>query len=98
MSDKNSVEGRGRQILAGGVVIGTIGTLVVGLLVGWRYIPGWGGEGVGMIAGMLSTPFLMETSFVIIGFLTVVALNIWRRHKEGDEFVSMDFPDDSDNS
>lgn len=69
------------------------GSLVVGLLLGWRYIPGWGGEGVGMIAGVLSTPFLMETSFIILGFLTVVALNIWQKNKEGDEFVTMEIPD-----
>jgi hypothetical protein len=38
----------------------------------------------------MSTPFFMEASFVILGFLIVVSLNTWRRHKAGDEFVTIE--------
>lgn len=93
MSDKQVEESRLRQILGGGAVILLIGMTAVAMLAGWRHIPGWGGEGVGMLAGLISTPFLMEASFIIIGFITVVGLNGRRRRKEGDEFVTMEIPD-----
>ncbi len=86
----NNTEDRGRQILVGAAILGTIMVLVCGLLVGWRLIPGWVGESFGMLAGILSTPFFMEGSFVIMGFLIVVGLNTWRRRNEGDEFVEIE--------
>ena len=82
--------GRGKQILVGAAVLGTLTVLVCSLLVGWRLIPGWVGEAFGMLAGVMSTPFFMEASFAVIGLLIVLGLNIWRRHKEGDEFVEIE--------
>ncbi len=90
MKNAEQTENRGRQILAGLAVITVFTILVVGLLTGWRLIPGWGGESVGMVAGILSTPFFMEASFIVTGFLIVIGLNTWRRHKEGDECVYLD--------
>ncbi len=90
MTRQNSDDHRGRQILVGAAILGVIAILVCGLLVGWRLIPGWVGEAFGMVAGVMSTPFLMEGSFIVIGFLSVLGLNIWRRHKEGDEFVEIE--------
>lgn len=90
MKPKDTEENRGRQIFVGMAVIGIIAVLVIGLLLGWRLIPGWVGEAFGMVAGVLSTPFLMEGSFIVIGLLSVLGLNIWRRRKEGDEFVEIE--------
>lgn len=91
MSKEKDLEvGKGKQILVGGVIIGTIMIVVCGLLVGWRLIPGWVGEAFGTVAGILSTPFFMEGSFVVIGLITVLVLNTWRRRREGDEFVEID--------
>ncbi|MBG7608117.1 MAG: hypothetical protein IZT59_08850 [Verrucomicrobia bacterium] len=90
MAKQNSEEGRGKQILVGAAILATLTVLVVGLLVGWRLIPGWVGESVGMVAGILSTPFFMEGSYVVIGLLIVLGLNTWRRRKEGDEFVEIE--------
>lgn len=90
MDQENLEENRGRQILVGGLIITTLTVAVLSLLIGWRYIPGWVGEAFGMFAGIMSTPFFMEGSFIVIGFLIVLGVNTWRRRKEGDEFVEIE--------
>ncbi len=64
--------------------------VVTGLLVGWRLLPGVLGEWVGTMIGIMTTPFFMEATFAILGLVTVVTLNHWRQHKEGDEFVYLE--------
>ncbi|MEI6674548.1 MAG: hypothetical protein WCO57_05170 [Verrucomicrobiota bacterium] len=62
----------------------------VALLVGWRHVPGVLGEWLGMLAGIVSTPFFLEASAGVVGVLIVIVLNTLRRHWEGDEFVSLE--------
>ncbi len=78
---------RGRQVVVGLGIIFGVGFVVVALLMLWRRVPGFGGEALGMFAGILTTPFLMEGSFVVLGFVILLVLNTHRRRKEGDEFV-----------
>jgi hypothetical protein len=81
---------RRKQIAIGvAMLIGLTAIILTGLL-GWRYLPGMLGEWVGTVVGVLSTPFFLEGSFILLGLLTVVFLNSWRRHKEGDEFVYLE--------
>jgi hypothetical protein len=96
MNEKNAVdegENRGKQILVGGLILLAISTVTVTFLMGWRFIPGWVGESFGTLAGVMSTPFLMEGSFFMLGVVIVIGLNAWRRHKEGDEFVAIELKD-----
>ncbi len=88
--EHQSQDNRGRQALVGGVISGSLLVLVVSLLLGWRLLPGWVGEGLGIVAGVITTPFFMETTFFVVGLLIVIGLNIWRRSREGDEFVDFD--------
>lgn len=81
---------RSKQILIAAVILGTITVCVLTLLIGWRYVPGLFGEWLGVIAGLLSTPFLLEGSFVVLGLVIVLGLNSWRRMKEGEEFVYLE--------
>jgi uncharacterized membrane protein len=81
---------RVKQVAIGVGIIVPIMVIVPSLLVGWRHMPGLIGETVGVVLGILTTPFFMEASFVILGFLIVVGLNNWRRHKDGDEFVELE--------
>ena len=74
----------------GGAILLVVALVVISLLLFWRDIPGLLGETVGKIVGIMSTPFFMEASFVILGFLIVVSLNTWRRHKAKDEFVTIE--------
>ena len=89
-------ESRGRQILVGAAILLVVTACFVSLLMFWRLIPGWVGESVGKLVGLMSTPFLMEASFAMLGLLIVISLNIWRRRREGDEFVTMEENNDGE--
>jgi hypothetical protein len=65
-------------------------------MMGWRFIPGLVGESFGTIAGLISTPFIMEATFAILGLMIVIGLNAWRRHKAGDEYVAIDISEPGD--
>lgn len=86
-------EDRGKQIAVGGLIMLLISVCVISLLLFWRLIPGWVGETVGLLAGVVSTPFFLEATFALLGFLIVVLLNSWRRKAAGDEFVEVDEKD-----
>lgn len=93
MSEQPNHENRGKQLAVGGVIIVSLMTSVICLLVFWRFIPGWVGESVGKLAGLLSTPFILEASFFVMGLGIVVLLNSWRRKKDGNDFVEFDVRD-----
>lgn len=63
---------------------------VVALWLGWMRIPGPAGEFLGMIVGIMSTPFFLEATFVIVGVLILMVLNAIQRQRDGDEFVTPD--------
>jgi uncharacterized membrane protein len=63
---------------------------VVTLWLGWMHIPGPAGEFLGMIVGIMSTPFFLEASFVVVGVLIVMAVNAVRRHRDGEDFVTVE--------
>jgi hypothetical protein len=81
---------RVKQVAIGGGILLMITLLVTGTWVGWRMLPGLLGEWIGFMVGIMTTPFCMETSFVIIGAFIVISLNHWRRQRDGDEFVDLD--------
>lgn len=80
---------RAAQILVGAVLILGIS---IGLALLWlgRALPGLVGEWLGMIVGIASTPFLMESSFILVGLMIVFGLNGWRMRREGDECVYLE--------
>jgi len=86
-------ENRGKQFFVGALIIATISGGVICLVCFWRLIPGWVGETVGMIAGLISSPFTLEVSFFLMGLVSVVLLNSWRRKLAGDDFVEVDEKD-----
>jgi hypothetical protein len=73
----------GAGILAAVLIVSTAIRLL-GLM------PGFLGEVFAMFAGFLSTPVFLEISFFILGILIVLAINLWRHKREGDEFVYLD--------
>jgi hypothetical protein len=80
---------RKQQVIVGFCVVAGVAGLI--LLIAWaRFLPGVGGEFFGRILGIISTPFLMEASFSVLGLVLVMALNIWRQRREGDELVYLD--------
>ncbi len=87
---------RVKQVVVGAGVLMTIAVLVPSALVGWRLVPGIWGEWLGMVIGLMTTPFVMETTFVILGIVLIITINHWRRIKEGDDFVFLEQIDAQD--
>ena len=78
--------------IAMAVLSGLTLIVVVGLM-GWRYLPGIWGEWIGMIVGIMSTPFFLEASFIFIGLSIVLIINHHLQKRAGDEFVDMEVSD-----
>ncbi len=81
---------RTKHIALGVSLLMGLALVVPGILLGWRFLPGLLGEWIGTMIGVAMTPFVLETSFAILGLIIVLALNTWRRHKDGDEFVYLE--------
>lgn len=71
-------------------ILGLLTLTVCGALIGWRFLPGLLGEWIGMMIGVMTTPFFLEASFVLIGLTLVMAINHWRQKRDGDELVYLE--------
>lgn len=84
------------QIAIGSGILVLLTLVVCGVLMGWGYLPGVLGEWVGTMIGAMTSPFLLEASFFVIGLCLVVLLNHWRRKRDGDELVYLEQVADAD--
>jgi hypothetical protein len=80
---------RKRQVAIGALIVAGVAGLFM-LLVMATALPGLAGEFFTRIVGIVTTPFLMETSVIVLGFILVISINYWRHHREGDELVYLD--------
>lgn len=85
-----------KQVLVAAAILAVVACGVVAMLLGWRSVPGVLGEWLGMVVGVMSTPFFLEASFVVMGVFIVIVVNTIRRQREGDDFVSLDELDGRD--
>lgn len=85
-----AIDGRMKEVAVGAAVLATLTAVGCGLLLGWRFLPGVVGEWFGTMLGIATTPFFLKASVAVLGLIVVISLNIWRRHKEGDEFVILE--------
>lgn len=92
---RTAEENRSRQILVGVVILVLISLFVCGALIFSRYMTGLLGEWLSLMIGIMTTPFFMEASFLILGLIIVIGLNTWRRRKEGEELVFLERVDDA---
>lgn len=53
-------------------------------------LPGVFGDWLRTIVGFMSTPFILEGSFIFIGLVIVVLINHYRRLRDGDDFVELE--------
>jgi hypothetical protein len=83
-------EPRGRQLAIGLGILAVLILTVPAFYIVWRFVPGVFGEWLGVIAGIISTPFLLEIFFVVTGLIIVVGLNHMRQKRDGDEFVYLE--------
>ena len=87
-------DNRVRQVVVGVGILVVLTLTVCGVLIGWRYLPGLLGEWIGMMIGVMTTPFFLEASFICIGLTLMVAINHWRQKRDGDEFVYLEQVDE----
>ena len=83
------------QIVVCAAILLALTSVVSGLLIGWRYLPGLLGEWTGFMVGVLTSPFFMEASFAVIGLTIVLAINHWRQKRAGDELMYLEQVDKS---
>ena len=81
---------RWKQVVIGATILVVLTAGITAAMTGWRHLPGLLGEWVGTTVGIVCTPFFLETTFILLGLTTVMFINSWRRHKEGDECVYLE--------
>ncbi len=91
-----SGENRLKQVAVGAGILGLLTALFCGALIGRHYMPGLLGEWIGMMVGVMTTPFFLEGSFLIIGLTVVVTINHWRQKREGDDLVYLEQVEETD--
>lgn len=92
---KNPANERTTQIIVCAAILLALTSVVCGLLIGWRYLPGLLGEWTGFMVGVMTSPFFMEASFAVIGLTIVLAINHWRQKRAGDELMYLEQVDDA---
>ncbi|MES2997556.1 MAG: hypothetical protein V4733_12175 [Verrucomicrobiota bacterium] len=91
------MDGEQRIKWIGSGVIVAVGAVITTLLFVRMNPEGLPGEWLAYVMGMATTPFIMEATFLFLGFMLIVWINHVRRVKDGDEFVELDsFKDHGD--
>lgn len=85
---------RRRQVAVAAGILACVAFGFVTLAIG-AHFPGLAGEFFARILGIITTPFILESSLFILGFVVVLTLNQWRQMREGDEFVYLEQVTDS---
>ncbi len=86
---------RTRMILTGLLPIFGVSAVLLGVGLGGK-LPGFPGEVFRMISGIMFTPVFLELTFAFLGLLAIFSINNLRLQKEGDEYVSLEIEDDSE--
>ena len=92
--DSQEADPRRLQLMVGLGILAVLVLCVPSFYIIWHFVPGVFGEFLGVLAGIISTPFLLEASFLVIGLVIVIALNNMRLRRDGDEYVYLEEVDD----
>jgi hypothetical protein len=80
---------RRRQVITAVAILGGVAGLYCAFAFG-AHLPGVAGEFFARVLGFATTPFILEGSLFILGFVIVLTLNQWRQIREGDELVYLE--------
>lgn len=86
----NARDQRNRQIVWAAVILIGLGLVVSTTLLFGRKLPGLWGDWASMLIGVMTTPFLMEASFFLMGISIVALVNHYVEKRDGEEWVNMD--------
>lgn len=64
--------------------------ILLALVAGAAYLPGFAGEFGTMCLSMLTSPFILETAIAGLAFIALFAVNGWRRNKAGEDYLELD--------
>ena len=80
---------RKKQIMLG---VGLIVIFFLGLggIAASAFLPGFAGEFGQACLALITSPFLMETAIFFLALTLLFAINGWRRHREGSDWVELD--------
>lgn len=80
---------RWRQVGTSLAILGGLTVIFVAVAFG-SHLPGLAGEFFARVLGVVTTPFILETTLCIVGLVVVLTLNQWRQMREGDELVYLE--------
>lgn len=83
------MDARKKQILTGVALI-TFFFLCLGGIAALAYLPGYAGEVGRMCLAMVTSPFLMETAIAFLALTLLLAVNGWRKIRDGDDWLHLD--------
>jgi len=81
------------QVVVAVAILFALSIVIVLALTGWQRLPEVWADWIGTMVGIMSTPFFLEASFIFIGLTIVVAINVWRQKRAGDDFVEVEVKD-----
>ncbi len=84
-----------KQFLIGAILIGSVALFITLLWIG-SYLPGFPGELCTQVSGMFWSPVILELSLFFIGCLLLTFINGMRKNREGPDYVSIEFPDETE--
>lgn len=83
-------DSRAFQVVVAALILMLLTAVIVIALLGWRHLPEIWADWIGMMVGIMSTPFFLEASFLFIGISIVAAVNHHRQKRAGDDFVELE--------
>ncbi len=92
MSERNKI------ILIALIPMIIICSVMIGIPILGKFLPGFVGETFAKIGGIIWSPFGLEGSLFFMGLIAVFSINSIRRKLEGDEYVTLEIPDSPDDS
>ena len=64
--------------------------LGLGVIAASAFLPGFAGEMGQACLALITSPFLMESAIFFLALTLLFAINGWRRHKDGSDWVELD--------
>ncbi len=80
---------RKKNILLGSMVI-VFFFLFLGGIAASAFLPGFSGEMGRLCLSLVTSPFMMETVIACLALTVLLAVNGWRRNREGDDWITLD--------
>ncbi|MFK7910325.1 MAG: hypothetical protein AB8F34_06945 [Akkermansiaceae bacterium] len=79
-----------KKQIAVGVGLIVVFFLGLGVIAASAFLPGYAGELGQACLALITSPFIMESAIFFLALTLLFAINGWRRHQDGDDWVQLD--------